>query len=165
MKIIIGSVVKGYQLKTAIKEHLEKQGYEIIDVGCYQTDKFVKFPSVGERVAKALQDGVAELAINCCGSGTGASLTAGKFKGVSAVSCESIKTAGLIRIVNGANCLCMGEGVVSSELGCEMAHAFLTAKFQDMAGIPQNVLDFWQEACDEVMSRGDIAKERQIETL
>jgi ribose 5-phosphate isomerase B len=165
MKIIMGSVAKGFALKGAIKKHLEQQGHEIIDVGCYDTDKFYKFPSVGERVAKALQDGKASLAINCCGSGTGASITANKFKNVCAVSCESVKTAKLARIVNDANCLCMGEGVVTPELGCEMADAFINAKFQDMDGIPQAVLAFWKEARSEAMSHGNIASERKIETL
>lgn len=165
MKIIMGSVAKGFALKSAIKKHLETQGHEIIDVGCYDTDKFYKFPSVGERVAKALQDRKAPLAINCCGSGTGASITANKFKNVCAVSCESVKTAKLARIVNDANCICMGEGVVNPELGCEMADAFINSKFQDMDGIPPEVLKFWKEARDEAMSRGDIANEREIETL
>jgi len=165
MKIIMGSVAKGFALKDAIKKHLEAQSYEIVDVGCYDTNKFYKFPSVGERVAKALQDGKAPLAISCCGSGTGASITANKFKNVCAVSCESAKTARLARVVNDANCLCMGEGVVTPELGCEMADAFISAKFQDMDGIPQEVLAFWKEAKNEVMSRGDIASEREIEIL
>lgn len=165
MKIIMGSVAKGFALKSAIKKHLEQQGHEIIDVGCYDTDKFYKFPSVGERVAKALQDSKAPLAINCCGSGTGASITANKFKGVCAVSCESVKTAKLARIVNDANCICMGEGVVSPELGCEMADAFIAAEFQDMDGVPQEVLAFWKEARNEAMSRGDNAIEREIKTL
>ena len=64
MKIIVGSAVKGFALKNAIKAHLEKQGHEIIDVGCHETGRFVKYPSIGQRVAKALQDGVAPLAIN-----------------------------------------------------------------------------------------------------
>ncbi len=161
----MGSVVKGYQLKQAVKAHLEKQGHEVIDVGCYQTETFVKFPSMAERVAKALQDGVAPQAINCCGSGTGASICTDKFKGVCALSCESVKTAELARVVNDANCLCMGEGVVPPELGCQMADAFIAAKFQDMDGIPQKVLDFWQEARDEAYARGEIAKERDIEYL
>ena len=116
-------------------------------------------------MAKALENGLAELAINCCGSGTGASITAGKFNGVCAVSCESVKTARLARIVNDANCLCMGENVVSPELGCEMADAFIAARFQDMEGIPQNILDFWREAKAEAMLRGDTATAREIETL
>jgi len=164
MKIIMGAPVKGKQLKDAVKNHLEKQGYEIIDVGCFSTDKFVKYPSIGERVAKAIQDGKADIAINCCGSGTGAAIGADKFKGVLACACESVKTAELIRKVNGANCLCMGEDVVSKALGCEMADAFIAAKFQD-APVPQDILDFWAEARDEMIIRGETAIERDIEIL
>jgi len=120
---------------------------------------------MGQRVAQALQDGKAEVAINCCGSGTGASIAAGKFKGVCAVSCESVNTARLCRIVNDANVLCMGESIVSPELGCEMADAFLNAAFQDLDGVPKDVLDFWQEARDELMARGEYADDREIETL
>ncbi|MGE4488848.1 MAG: RpiB/LacA/LacB family sugar-phosphate isomerase [Kiritimatiellales bacterium] len=165
MKIVVGSAVKGLMLKNAIKAHLEAQGHDIVDVGCFNTDHFIKYNSVGERVAKALQDGVAELAINCCGSGTGASMSVSKFKGVLGCSCESVQTAKLIRTVNGANCLCLGESIVSKELGCEMADAFLNAEFQGADGIPQNVLDFWKEARDEMAVRGDIAGERELETL
>jgi len=110
------------------------------------------------------EDDVAELAINCCGSGTGAAIGADKFKGVLACACESVKTAELIRKVNGANCLCMGEDIVSEELGCQMADAFINAKFQD-APVPQAILDFWKEAGDEMIARGEIATERKIETL
>ena len=165
MKIIMGSVAKGYTLKQAIKKHLEAQGHEVIDVGCHDTDTFYKFPAAGQRVARALQQGQAPLAINCCGSGTGAGISAGKFKGVCAVSCESVQTARLARVVNDANCMCLGESIVSPELGCEMADAFIEARFQDMDGIPDEVLAFWKEARDELMERGDIAGPRELETL
>ena len=165
MKIIMGSPVKGKELKDAVKMHLEKEGHEIIDVGCFTTEKFVKYPSVGERVAKALKDKLAPIAINFCGSGTGASMGANKFRGVLACSCESVKTAKLIREVNGANCLCMGEGIVSKELGCKMADAFITAIFQGVEGIPREVLDFWAEARDEMIARGDEPQIRELEVL
>ncbi len=165
MKIIMGSVAKGFTLKQAVKKHLESLGHEIIDTGCPDADTFYKFPAAGERVAKALNDNIANIAINCCGSGTGASILANKYKGVCAVSCESVKTAELAKIVNDANCLCMGEGVVSEELGSEMAEAFINAKFQDMDGVPQKVLDFWKEARDEAYSKGTIAQEREMETM
>ncbi len=165
MKVIMGSVAKGFGLKMPIKAHLEAQGHEVIDVGCHDTDTFYKFPSAAERVAKALQDGEADLAINCCGSGTGASICTDKYRGVCALSCESVKTAELARIVNDANCLCMGESIVSPELGCQMADAFLAATFQDMDGIPDEVLAFWKEARDEAYSKGIDATDREIETL
>ena len=100
MNIAVGSVVKGFKLKEAIKAHLQAHGHTVIDVGCPDTAQFCKFPAVGQRIAYALNSGKAELAINCCGSGTGASISAGKFKGVCAVSCESEKTARLARVVN-----------------------------------------------------------------
>jgi ribose 5-phosphate isomerase B len=165
MKVIMGSVAKGYGLKMPIRAHLEAQGHEVIDVGCYDADRFYKFPSVAERVAKALADGLAPFAINCCGSGTGASICTNKYKGVCAVSCETVKTAELARIVNDANCLCMGESIVPPELGCRMADAFLAARFQDMEGIPADVLAFWKEARDEAYALGVEPGEREIEIL
>jgi len=165
MKIALGSVVKGFDLKMILKQHLEKQGHKILDVGCYGKEKFAKYTSVGQRVAEALQTKKVDLAINCCGSGTGASLSTSKFKGVCAISCESVKTARMIRVVNGANCLCMGEDVVTPALAIEMADAFVNAKFQDAQGVPAPVLAFWQEARNELMSRGDTATPREIEGL
>jgi len=78
----VGSPVKGFKLKTTVVQHLTELGHEIIDVGCYDTDRFVKYPAIGERVAKALADGVAELAISFCGSGAGAAISTNKFAGV-----------------------------------------------------------------------------------
>ncbi len=165
MKIIIGAPVKGHQLKETVKAHLQKQGHEMIDVGCYETEKFVKYTSTGERVAYAMQNGEAEVAINICGSGTGAAIGVDKFSGVLACACESVKTAVLSRVVNGANCLCMGEDIVSPELGCEMAEAFVNAKFLDNPNAAQKIRDFWKEAHDEMIVRGAKATQRDIETM
>ena len=165
MKIIVGSPVKGFKLKTAVVRYLTERGHEIVDVGCYETDRFVKYPSIGERVAKALQSGAAEIAINFCGSGTGAAISVNKFSGVLACACESVQTATLIRIVNGANCLCLGEDIVSESLGCEMAEAFINAKFQNNPNASENVREFWKEARNEMIARGDSAQNRDIEML
>jgi len=165
MKVIVGSVVKGFALKQALKAHLGREGHEVVDVGCYDTGRFVKYTSVGERVAAELQRDPQALAIACCGSGTGAALAAGKFRGVLACSCESVLTARLIRVVNHANCLCLGEQVVPPELACQMADAFLGAAFQDAPGVPAPVLAFWQEAYAEIAARGPAAGPRDLETL
>lgn len=165
MKIALGSVVKGFQLKQALKAHLEARGHTVIEVGCPDTAQFCKFPAVGERIAEALNSGAAELAISCCGSGTGASISAGKFRGVCAVSCESEKTARLARVVNDANCLCMGEDVVTPELACRMADAFVDARFQDAPAVPEPVRAFWREAREELMARGPEPETRGLEFL
>jgi ribose 5-phosphate isomerase B len=165
MRIAIGSAVKGFRLKEAIGQHLRGQGCDVLDLGCFDAGSFCKFTSVGERIAAALSSGQAELAVNCCGSGTGAAISAGKFRGVCAVSCESEQTARLARIVNDANCLCLGESVVTPEMGCRIADAFLGARFQDAPDVPQAVRDFWREARDELMARGPEAGLRELEGL
>lgn len=165
MKIALGSVVKGFQLKEAIKRHLQGQGHTLVDIGCFDTGQFCKFTSVGQRIALALASGEADLAVNCCGSGTGASIAAGKFRNVCAVSCESEQTARLARTVNDANCLCLGESVVSPELGCRIVDAFLGARFQNAPDVPEAVRCFWREARDELMDRGSDAHPRELEVL
>ncbi len=165
MRVVVGSVVKGFILKSAVKQWLEENGHEVIDVGCHDTSTFVKFPSIAERAARVLQRGEADRGILCCGSGTGMGLAANKFSGVCAVSCESVMSAEFARWVNDANCMCMGESLVTPDMGCRMAEVFLTEQFQDVEGIPQEVLDFWAEARDEICVRGDLARERAMETL
>jgi ribose 5-phosphate isomerase B len=165
VKIIIGAPVKGFRLKESIKVYLSKRGHEMIDVGCYATDQFVKYPSIAERVAFALQNNQGELAINICGSGTGAAIGVDKFSGVLACACESVKTATLARVVNGANCLCLGEDIVTEELGSEIADAFVNAVFLDNPNASQEIRTFWKEAHDEMKVRGVKASVREIEYL
>jgi ribose 5-phosphate isomerase B len=165
VRVIVGSALKGLELKTAIASHLAARGHEVVDVGCREGDAFVKYTAIGQRIAEGLYAGRGELAVSCCGSGTGASLAAGKFRGVCAVSCESVATARLIRVVNGANCLCLGEDVLTPRLAREMVDAFLAAEFQDAPGVAPPVLAFWREAREELLARGPVPEPRAVETL
>jgi len=165
VRIVVGSVVKGFALKSAVRAYLEQNGHEVNDVGCYDTSVFAKFPSIAERAAKILRDGKADLGVLCCGSGTGMALAAGKFSGICAVSCESPLTAELGRKVNDANVLCMGESIVTPDVACKIVEAFLAARFQDAPAVPAKIRAFWAEARDEISSRGVEACDREIETM
>ena len=165
MKVVVGSAVKGLILKTAVAEWLQENGHEVIDVGAYDFDTFVKFTSVAERAAYLLQQGEAERAVLCCGSGTGMALAAGKFRGVCAVSCETVMAAEFVRRGNDANCLCMGESRVTPDQARRMTSVFLSEQFQDVAGVPERNLAFWAEARDEIVARGEEATDRALETL
>jgi hypothetical protein len=52
--------------------------------------------------------------------------------------------------VNDANCLGLGEAVVTPEQGCRIAEAFVNAQFQDAPDVPPPVRAFWREARDEL---------------
>ncbi len=165
MKIVVGSVVKGFALKSVVKDYLEKNGHEVIDVGCYDTSVFAKFPSVAERAARALQRGEADLGVLCCGSGTGMVLAANKYRGICAVGAETPLAAEFGRKVNDANVICMGESLVSSDVACRIVQTFVESRFQDAPTIPDHIRAFWAEARDEILARGVEADDREIEKL
>ena len=165
MRVVIGSVVKGFALKTAIKQYLEQNGHEVIDVGCHDMSVFAKFTSIAERAARVLQKGEADMGILCCGSGTGMALGAGKFTVICAISAESPLAAEFGRKVNDANVLCMGESLVTPDLAARIVEVFLNTKFQDAPAVPDKIRDFWAEARDEISARGPEAADREIETL
>ena len=165
MRIVIGSVVKGFALKSAINQWLEKAGHAVTDVGCPDTAVFVKFPSIAERAARVLQKGEADFGVLCCGSGTGMTLAAGKFAGICAIAAESPLAAEFGRRVNDANVVCMGESLVAPDVACRIVQCFLETKFQDAPAIPERVRSFWAEARDEIRAKGVAARDRDMETL
>jgi ribose 5-phosphate isomerase B len=165
MRIVIGSVTKGFALKNAIREYLERSGHEVVDVGCYDAAAFTKFPAIAQRAAAVLQRGEADRGILCCGSGMGMALAAGKFAGICAVSCETPLAAEFARKVNDANVLCMGEHLVAPTTGCRIVEVFLNTCFQDVPDMPAKVVEFFAEARAEIMPRGDTAADRDIETV
>jgi ribose 5-phosphate isomerase B len=165
MRIVIGSVVRGFALKSAIKPWLEKNGHTVIDVGCPDTSVFVKFPSIAERAARVLQKGEADLGVLCCGSGTGMSLAASKFAGVCAIAAETPLAAEFGRRVNGANVVCMGESLVAPDVACRIVQTFVETKFLDAPAVPEQIRNFWKEACEEISPKGVAARDREMETL
>lgn len=129
MKIAIGADHGGYELKEAIKKHLEEVGgYEITDYGTYSPES-VDYAAIAYKVGTAV---VAEgiLGILCCGTGIGISLAANKVKGVRAACCSDYFSAKFTRLHNDANILCMGGRVVGSGLATELVDVFLTTEFE-----------------------------------
>ena len=107
----------GYELKEAIKAHLDELGVAYTDFGTDSTAS-VDYPDFAAKGCKAVQDGSCALVILCCGTGVGMSMCANKIKGIRAC-CH-----------NNANALCLGGRVVGAGLGCQIVDAFLNAEFE-----------------------------------
>jgi len=125
MKVAIASDFSGFQLKEQVRQHLEKSGYDIMDVGQTDPQNQMLYYEAATRLARVLQNGECRKGIVICGTGAGVSLIANRYKGIYCVACESVYTAEKISLINNANVLAMGEKVVSFTMGCEMADAFL----------------------------------------
>lgn len=59
MIIALASDHAGYEMKMAIKEKLEKEGYEILDLGTDSTES-VDYPIYGKAIGEAVAQGKAE---------------------------------------------------------------------------------------------------------
>ena len=121
MKIAIASDASGFRLKEHVKQVLREAGHDVTDVGQQREDETVRYYEAGELLARAIQSGAYERGFVMCGSGAGVCMTAGKFRGVYAVACESEYTAAELRRITNANVMAMGEKVVTPAVAGRMA--------------------------------------------
>lgn len=124
MKIVVGSDHAGFEYKTKISELISSMGHEVIDVGTDNTSS-VDYPDYGEKGAREICCGEAELGVLICGTGIGICMAANKVKGIRGAVCWNEETARLARQHNDANILCMGARFISIEDALKITRVFL----------------------------------------
>ena len=129
MKIALGCDHGGYELKEAIKAHLDELGIAYTDFGTDSTAS-VDYPDYAVKGCRAVQDGSCALAILCCGTGVGISMCANKMKGIRACCCSDTFSAELTRRHNNANILCLGGLVTEEKTALEIVDTFLKFDFE-----------------------------------
>ena len=129
MKIALGCDHGGYELKEKVKSHLEKKGYEVLDLGCHSTES-VNYPVYGKAVGEAVAKKEADYGVVICGTGIGISIAANKVKGIRAALCMNTTMARLTREHNDANVLAFGARMVGDVLALEMVDTFLNTAFE-----------------------------------
>lgn len=130
MKIIIASDHAGYDYKILLLKDMREQGYEVIDLGTYNTEPD-DYPDHAAAVAKAILNNEGERGIIICGSGVGVSVAANKFKGIRAGVCHDTYSAHQCVEHDDVNVLCIGGRVIGIELAREIIFTFLTAEFSN----------------------------------
>lgn len=128
--IAIGSDHGGFELKEAVKKHLEERGLEYKDYGTYTKDS-CDYPVYGKLVGHAVADGECERGIIICGTGIGISITANKIKGVRAALCGDCFSAEATRLHNDANILALGARVTAEGLALKIVDTFLDTPFSN----------------------------------
>ena len=129
MKLIIGADHGGFELKEIITAHLESKGFEIDDVGCFDSNS-VDYPDIALKLCNKLLAKEGEFGILICGTGIGMSMAANKIKGIRAALCTDEFCARATRAHNNANVLCLGGRVVGPELAKSIVDAFLGGSFE-----------------------------------
>jgi len=126
--IILGSDHAGYELKEAVKKHLEQRGDEYKDLGAFSIDP-VDFAIVAQTVCKEVLKCDSDLGLLFCGTGVGISIAANKVKGIRAACCSDYFSAKLTRVHNNANILCLGGRVVGTGLAFSLVDVFIETEF------------------------------------
>jgi len=127
--IALASDHAGYDLKTLLKEDLERQGYEVLDLGTHGPES-VDYPDFGHAMGRALEAGRAERGVLVCGSGIGISIAANRHPGVRAALCHDETSARLARAHNDANVLALGARLIGSEVAKSCLEVFLATEFE-----------------------------------
>ena len=119
----------GYELKEAIRKHLDEFGVAYKDFGSY-TGEACDYPDMAEAACRAVVAGECDKALLFCGTGVGISMSANKIRGIRACCCSDAFSAEYTRRHNDANALCMGGRVVGPGLGIYLVDLFLNTPFE-----------------------------------
>lgn len=126
--IALGSDHGGYDLKMAIKAHLEEKGYEVKDFGTYDKSS-CDYPDFGRAAAESVAKGECDRGIVVCTTGIGISIVANKVPGIRCALCTNQFLAKMTRLHNDANMLALGQGVVGQMMALEIVDTFLDTEF------------------------------------
>ena len=119
----------GFELKEAVKAHLDELGLEYIDFGTHSTAS-VDYPDMALPACDAVVSGQCDKALLFCGTGVGISMAANKVKGIRAALCGDCYSAEMTRRHNDANILAMGARVLGTGLALKIVDTFLTTDFE-----------------------------------
>ncbi len=127
--IAFGNDHSAVELKKELIPYIESKGYKVVNLGTDETAS-VDYPVYGEKVARYVAEGKADLGIAVCGTGLGISLAANKVRGIRACVCSEPYTAKYSRLHNNCNVLCFGARVVGAELAKMILDEFLDTEFE-----------------------------------
>ena len=119
----------GYELKEAIRKHLDEIGVADKDFGSY-TGEACDYPDMAEAACRAVVAGECDKALLFCGTGVGISMSANKIHGIRACCCSDAFSAEYTRRHTDANARCMGGRVVGPGLGIYLVDLFLNTPFE-----------------------------------
>src|SRR5690348_15638765 len=127
--VALGADHGGYQLKEALKRHLEARGITFSDFGAHSSE-----PSDYSDFALVVGQSVAhrrcEFGILICTTGLGMSMAANKVPGVRAALLGDEQTAALARRHNNANVICLSGKTTTVEQATRIVDTFLATHFE-----------------------------------
>ncbi len=130
MKIVIGCDHAGVKAKNEVIDVLENIACSYTDLGVFSEDKS-DYPLIAKEVSEKVLTEDFDFGILICGSGTGMTIAANRFKGIRAVLCYDIYSAKMSRIDNDCNILCLRAREFDTSKYYEIIREFLETGFSE----------------------------------
>ena len=141
MSVIIGADVAGIRLKEVVKEFLEAEGFQVVDV----TEEGQDFVDVTLAVAKEVKQAEDNLGIVIDAYGAGPFMVATKIKGMVAAEVSDERSAYMTRGHNNSRMITMGAQIVGDQLAKNIAKGFVNGKYD--GGRHQIRVDMLNKMC------------------
>lgn len=129
MRIAFACDHTAVEMKTALLEHAQSLGHEIVDCGV-NAGESGDYPVYAARAAHKVATGACERGVVVCGTGIGVSITCNKFDGIRCALLSDCYSARMTRAHNDANMAAFGARVVGIELAKMMLEFFLQTPFE-----------------------------------
>ena len=141
MSVIIGADAAGIRLKEVVKEYLESEGFQVVDV----TEEGQDFVDVTLAVAKKVKQAEDNLGIVIDAYGAGPFMVATKIKGMVAAEVSDERSAYMTRGHNNSRMITMGAQIVGDQLAKNIAKGFVNGKYD--GGRHQIRVDMLNKMC------------------
>ena len=141
MAIVVGADVAGIRLKEVVKEYLEAEGFQVLDV----TEEGQDFVDVTLAVAKEVKQAEDNLGIIIDAYGAGPFMVATKIKGMVAAEVSDERSAYMTRGHNNSRMITMGAQIVGDQLAKNIAKGFVNGKYD--GGRHQIRVDMLNKMC------------------
>lgn len=129
MKVVVGSDHGGFELKEVLKKHLEDKGFDVTDVGAYDTNS-VDYPDIAVKACEKVTSGECSFGVLVCGTGIGISIAANKVSGIRCALVSNEYCAQMTKRHNNANMLAFGGRVTGPDLAKNILDAYINAEFE-----------------------------------
>lgn len=130
MRIVVGNDHGGYKAKTALIKFLKDNGYEVIDVGCYDENS-CDYPDFAELACRKIISNEADFGVLICTSGEGISMAANKIHGIRCGIGYNDEVCELMRRHNHANVVAFGAKFMTNEEICKRTQIFLSSSIEE----------------------------------
>ena len=141
MAIVVGADAAGIRLKEVVKEYLEAEGFQVVDV----TEEWQDFVDVTLAVAKEVKQAEDNLGIVIDAYGAGPFMVATKIKGMVAAEVSDERSAYMTRGHNNSRMITMGAQIVGDQLAKNIAKGFVNGKYD--GGRHQIRVDMLNKMC------------------